>query len=162
MANIEDDLQPYIPTIDFNKSILILKEILSHFEDNEKIIINENMNLNDIYSDPPSTLNYRHKLRVTTLRVTSKLQTIKELTIAYIEAISYSETIEIHEDSEVDEKKKEFAATMYMHNMRYDCDVSYPTFEYIDEISTWVIMSEFLYGINDFNEIMFLDFINYD
>ena len=172
MSDTSDTYLPlYIPTVDFDKSVTIIEEILSHFNDEDQIIINEDMDLDGIYATEDAknmmdnnVLNYRHKLRVTTLQVVDDLQSVRNLRVEDIEDIAYSKTIEIHSDSSFDEKKKELSAMMYMHNTNAECDISFPTFEYIDEILAWVIMGDFWgapNGISNNGDIMMLDFSDY-
>lgn len=158
-----------IPTVDFDKSVKIIEEILSHFDDEDQIIINEGMDLDGIYATEEAknmmdkVLNYRHKLRITTLQVVDTLQSVRNLRVSDIEDTEFSKTIEIYSDSSFDEKKKELSATMFMHNTSAECDISFPTFEYIDEIKAWVIMGDFWGAPNGIHsgDIMMLDFSDY-
>lgn len=66
--------------------------------------------------------------------------------------------IQLHNESELDEKKKEFYTTIFAHDTPWACDIFFPTFKYIDKISAWVEVDE---AIENW-EIMFLDFSLYD
>lgn len=85
----------YIPAIDFDKSISIIKEILSQFDHDKNIIINHNMIIDNLYSDSqiPFVQNYKHKLRITTIEAIDSLQSIRDLKIEHIESQIYSDSI---------------------------------------------------------------------
>lgn len=132
------------------------------------------MVIDSVYGDErPSIQNYKHKLRITTIEVFDNLpsvgglQSIEDLKIEHIEVQQYSDEIEVHDESQLDEKKKEFYTVMFAHDTKLECDVSLPTFKYIDEISAWVIIR---YGYKEVyeslsmknNKIMFLDFSLYN
>ena len=160
----------HIPTISFDKSIKIIEEIVSHFNDNKNVIINNNMKLDKIYgsySNKPSVQDYKHLLRITTFEVVDELQSVQKLKVEHIEEQRYSDDIELHSDYELDEKKKKFSTTLYAHHTSIGCDISFPTFKYIDEISVWFMYDDYDGRTDDIliveeNEIMILDFSLYD
>lgn len=126
---------------DRRKTLIIMKEIFSHFEQMDDISINCNFDCDYIYSSDDSILDHfiqtKHVVRVAEIYIDDKSDILTPELLYNGSLTVSSDQIEIYGDSRIERGKIELTA--YLHNTQVECDVSFASFTYNCKYKMWII-----------------------
>lgn len=158
-------------SVDKEKSLAVIKELLSHLKESDQIMISPTMD-SEYYDNP---IDQRHKLAIVELFLENCNESdyIQEVSEQIYEAYNNSDYdrsdhIEIHYGSFVSQENSQdelIHLTAYLHGTQAECDVSYPCFSYDKQYECWIIKDDFWgakRGIDCNGTVTILDFSEYN
>ena len=153
---------------DRRKTLIIMRELFSHFEEKDNISINCNFDCEAHYFSDDSILEHfistKHLVRVAEINIDDNDTNILTPELLYNGGLDISsDQVEIYNGSGINGGKIELDA--YLHNTQAECDVSYPSFTYNHKFKMWIIFDDFWNGakngINDNGIVTILDMSMY-
>jgi hypothetical protein len=165
---------------DKDKSLQIVKDILSHLKTDNDVIYHENMEVDqgsdsDNEDSQYNVVPHRHKLAIIELGIGLDLFDISQNVSdhytqlmskeTYTKYLDYdrSTSIEIYGGSQID-SNNEISLVAHLHGTEFGSDISYPTFSYDSTLRCWLIRDSSWgaeEGISGNGIITILDFTDY-